>query len=106
VLTTTALATGALALIAWSAVDVRDRPAVHVPTTGPWAVIVGAGHDDLGPCLDDPAVDYAITPAIMPPGPTSVGLVRDATIEDARRVLDCVTERAGRVPIEVSSPAG
>lgn len=70
--------------------------AVAIPAEGPWIVVVDGWPDGIDTCTEDPAVEYAVTPAILPPAPMTVALVPGATREDVERVVTCLD---GFVPL-------
>jgi hypothetical protein len=70
--------------------------AVVVPREGPWLVVVDGWRGELNTCTEDPAVEYAIAPAILPPAPTTVALVDGASRDDVERVVACLD---GFVPL-------
>ncbi|QDW63133.1 hypothetical protein [Oerskovia sp. KBS0722] len=76
---------------------------VVVPTEGPWVVQVEGPSAGDGECAADPAVDYAVTPAIMPPVGTSFGLAPDATRADLERVVACLERYVSTSRISVVS---
>jgi len=65
---------------------------VTIPTEGPWVVLVDGPSEADAECAADPAVAYALTPAILPPAGSSIGLLPDATRADVRRVVACLEE--------------
>ncbi|GAA3215515.1 hypothetical protein ACFP63_01780 [Oerskovia jenensis] len=73
------------------------------PAEGPWVVQVEGPSEGDGECAADPAVDYALTPAIMPPVGTSFGLVPDATRADLERVVTCLERYVSTSRISVVS---
>ncbi|MHA7134876.1 hypothetical protein [Oerskovia turbata] len=82
-----ALATcGSLALVAAFGASGR----VAIPEPGPWIVVVDGWPDGINACAEDPAVENAIAPAILPPAPTTVALVPGASVEDVDRVVQCL----------------
>jgi hypothetical protein len=77
---------GSLALVAAFGASGR----VAIPQQGPWIVVVDGWPEGINACAEDVAVEYAITPAILPPAPTTVALVPDATRDDVERVVRCL----------------
>jgi hypothetical protein len=99
-----ALLAGALAAscasLALAAVLGATGPVV-VPPEGPWVVLVDGPSEGDAVCAADPAVEYALTPAILPPAGTSFGLVPDATRADVSRVVACLEEHVASSRITV-----
>ncbi|MFF3064412.1 hypothetical protein ACFVQ3_07635 [Oerskovia sp. NPDC057915] len=74
---------------------------VAVPAEGPWSVHVEGPSEGDAECAADPAVAFALTPAIMPPVGTSFGLVPDATRADLERVVSCLAKHVSTSRISV-----
>lgn len=82
-------------------VTLAPATAPYVPTSGPWLVVVQPTRAEIGPCVVDPAVEYAITPLPLPPAPTTVAFVPEAERDDVRRVVGCLVALSPRPGVEV-----
>ncbi|RXR27771.1 hypothetical protein EQW78_05660 [Oerskovia turbata] len=92
-----AVACGSLALAA----ALGSTGSVTIPPEGPWVVLVDGPSEADAECASDPAVAYALTPAILPPAGSSIGLLPDATRGDVRRVVACLEEHVSPSRITV-----
>lgn len=80
---------------------------VAIPPQGPWIVGVDAWPDGINVCIEDPAVEYAVTPLPLPPLPTTVAFVPGAVREDVERVVTCLDRYVPLSSIDVMTvPAG
>jgi hypothetical protein len=74
---------------------------VEVPSSGPWAVLVGPEHPTVASCTDDPAVERVSVPDGQEGGALAVVLYADAARPDLDRVLACLLRDPGDAQVQV-----